>query len=409
MGRPATPRLKSQAEGERRDEMPRFRIDPVQADTGRETMETIGRELGNLEDEAKSIRCGLRFQIRQQEQINNRLQEIEKRLQHQQKHAGNLAECMRAAVSCYQKSDQTVCGEYGVDGGAMDEYSWNFSQSGDGKYSFKTWESSKYDPDWMKGLAQDQMSPLFMSFLNPITTPYLSIYELYQLWQAAPKRSAGFRAEGEGMFGADYTVTGTAETFKTNTNVEASSSFEHNKDFGFQANVTATAALLAGSMSIECGLASGSVSGSVGTGAVYGEAVCALFQNGNFEPQLSVALGAHAEAITGQIEGQLGSDDVNVHVEGDGSVGVAKAEAKAAFSPEDGLSAKAEVGVAALSGTAKAGITVFGYNIDASFTGEVGAVGAGAEFVMNSEEIEVGGKLSVLAGLGLKLRISHST
>ena len=153
------------------------------------------------------------------------------------------------------------------------------------------------------------------------------------------------------------------------------------------------------------GIASGGYEVDVATVSAESEATLNLMHNGEFNPQIGLGVKAEAKGVSGSLNGQLGSDDFGAHAKVDGVVGKAEAEAKFAVS-KDGISGKAEVGAAALSGKGTVGLNIFGLKIDATVKGELGAVGAGAEFGVNDNSFEVGGKLSFLAGLGLKIKVS---
>lgn len=153
------------------------------------------------------------------------------------------------------------------------------------------------------------------------------------------------------------------------------------------------------------GLASGEIKGAVGTLALSGEAACVLFDKGKFDPKLALQAKAEAKGANVIAEGKLGTEDYNVHGEAEGVLGHAKAEGNLAID-KTGVKAKAEVGAAALHGEAKAGFTIAGVNIDVTGEGELASVGAKFEFGADEDEFEIGGKLSALAGLGLKLKVS---
>ena len=153
------------------------------------------------------------------------------------------------------------------------------------------------------------------------------------------------------------------------------------------------------------GIAAGEYEVKVGTGKAEAKGTLNLMSGGKLRPKVEGSAKAEAEGISGKLGGSLGSDDFNVHIKGEGAVGKAKAEAKATVG-FDGVGAKAEVGAAVLSGKATGGFTIFGVKIDASVKGELVSVGAGAEVGVTDSSIEIGGKLSFLAGIGLKIKIS---
>jgi len=153
------------------------------------------------------------------------------------------------------------------------------------------------------------------------------------------------------------------------------------------------------------GCLSGDASVSMGSIAVMGEATCALFQNGEFDPDLELKAKAEAVGLKGELNAKFGDKDTNIHASAVGKVAVAEAEAEVKFT-EEGVKAKAEVGAAVFQGEVEAGFDVFGIKIDFTAEGEALSVGAGAEFDLEEDSVELGGKLSFIAGLGLKMKIS---
>lgn len=153
------------------------------------------------------------------------------------------------------------------------------------------------------------------------------------------------------------------------------------------------------------GIVKGGYEASVGTVKAEGKATLNVYSSGEFNPKLEASAKAEAQGVSGKLEGSLGTDDLNVHLKGEGTVGKAEAEAKIAIS-KDGVGGKAEAGAAVFSGKATVGFKILGLKIDASIKGEALSVGAGAEFGVSDSSFEVGGKLSFLAGLGLKIKVS---
>lgn len=153
------------------------------------------------------------------------------------------------------------------------------------------------------------------------------------------------------------------------------------------------------------GPAYGKYDAQVGTVSAEAEGKFILYSGGDLNPKLAVSGKLEAKGLSGELEGGIGDDDFNVHAKGEGTVGTAKAEGKIAVSKE-GISGKGEVGASVFSGKATAGITLFGVKIDFSVKGEALAVGAEAEFGVTEDSFELGGKLSFLAGIGLKMKIS---
>ena len=117
---------------------------------------------------------------------------------------------------------------------------------------------------------------------------------------------------------------------------------------------------------------------------------------------------AEAEAALAQLKAGLdiGTSYVHAGIEASVGVGVAKGAAKAVIK-KDEVTLKGEIGVAAVQGEVKGKFSLFGADITLSGTGELGAAGVGAEFSSKTGEVEFGGKASLLAGLGFKVKINY--
>lgn len=136
------------------------------------------------------------------------------------------------------------------------------------------------------------------------------------------------------------------------------------------------------------------------------DAKAMLFKNGKISPTLQIEADANATLAQAGVYGLIGNDYVNASGEANVKVGTASASAKAIIR-KDELTLKANVGAAAVKGEVKGVITIFGFRITASASGEIGSVGAGAEFSSKSGQLEFGGKASLFAGAGFKIRINY--
>lgn len=150
----------------------------------------------------------------------------------------------------------------------------------------------------------------------------------------------------------------------------------------------------------------GDVDLKVGQASISADAKGVLYQDGKFDPALilSGSIAMHGAIATGHV----GVGTTKIHIDGDvsGSVGAIEAEGKAIID-KDEVTLKANVGIAALKGKAQGSISIFGLKISLVGSGEVGAFGAGAEFSSKSGEFEVGAKLSLIAGIGFKIKVSY--
>lgn len=145
---------------------------------------------------------------------------------------------------------------------------------------------------------------------------------------------------------------------------------------------------------------------AIGTAHVSIDGKALLYDNGTWSPQLQ--LDAEAEAALAQLKAgfDIGTSYVSAGIEASVGVGVAKGSAKAVIK-KDEVTLKGEIGVAAVQGEVKGRLSLFGVNITLSGTGELGAAGVGAEFSSKKGEVEFGGKASLLAGLGFKVKINY--
>lgn len=129
--------------------------------------------------------------------------------------------------------------------------------------------------------------------------------------------------------------------------------------------------------------------------------------NGKFDPHLELRAEAQAALAEVKAFGSIGNTFIHADAEGKVGVGVATGEAKAVINKEE-ISLKAEGSVAALRGEVKGSFTIFGITIEATGSGEVGALGGGVEFSSKSGEFTIGGKASLVAGLGFKIKIKYN-
>lgn len=202
------------------------------------------------------------------------------------------------------------------------------------------------------------------------------------------------------------TKVGTVDALSGKADIKTSAEWNVKKgNVGVGVKASASGSALKVANEGRVGIAKGEYEVKVGTAQAEGKATLNVISSGEFNPKLEASAKAEAQGASGKLEGSLGSDDLNVHLKGEGTVGKAEAEAKIALS-KDGVGGKAEVGAAVFSGKATGGVTILGLKIDASIQGEALSVGAGAEFGVSDSSFEIGGKLSFLAGLGLKIKVS---
>lgn len=145
---------------------------------------------------------------------------------------------------------------------------------------------------------------------------------------------------------------------------------------------------------------------AVGSAHISGDVKTVLYEDKAWNPRLEFSV--EAEAVAAQLKAGLhvGTSFISGDVEASVGVGVAKGEAKAVIS-KDEVTLKGEVGVAAVQGKVKGKLSLFGVDVTLTGTGELGAAGIGAEFSSKTGEVEFGGKASLLAGLGFKVKINY--
>lgn len=132
----------------------------------------------------------------------------------------------------------------------------------------------------------------------------------------------------------------------------------------------------------------------------------AFDEDKKINPEVKLEIGGNASI--GQAKGllRIGTDNINVEGEATGQVGVAYGEAKFVANKEE-VTMKADIGVAALHGEVKGGFNFLGMKVTITGSGELGALGGGAEFSSKAGEVEFGGNASFLAGIGFKVKLEY--
>lgn len=190
--------------------------------------------------------------------------------------------------------------------------------------------------------------------------------------------------------------------------IDGKVSFDPEKgDIFIKGEAGASFSLLSASASGSYGFASGEASATLGTVGVKGSAAFSLMEDGKFDPKIILEAKAYAEGLSGELSGQLGTEDYNIHGSCGGTVGKAEASAELKASLEDGsLYAGLGAEATALSGEVSGGFTVFGITIDATVEGKLASVGAKAEIGLDDDSFDISLDGSLLAGLGLDISIS---
>lgn len=182
---------------------------------------------------------------------------------------------------------------------------------------------------------------------------------------------------------------------------------------GFTTEAKVTGAIAQGEVEGNFGYLHGKASGKAITGAVSGEAKVTLWEDGKFQPGVSVGANAEASVLKGEAEVGFGTDQYGVYAKAEGDVLHAEANAEAGIgclgTDENGKSvygAKAEASALAsvAQGEVKGGFTVFGIDIDVGVEGYAVAAGVEAGGSITTEGVTA--NFSGALGLGAGLNIS---
>lgn len=145
---------------------------------------------------------------------------------------------------------------------------------------------------------------------------------------------------------------------------------------------------------------------AVGHASASGTGSVSFLKDGKFSPSLNLDAEARLSLFHGEAKASYQKSNFGVNGDVAVDVGTASTKVKAVIS-KDEVSLQAEYGVAALSGKAHGRISLFGFHVDATLQGEFLSFGGGAEYSQGKSYVEIGGKLSLFAGLGFKIRISR--
>ena len=185
------------------------------------------------------------------------------------------------------------------------------------------------------------------------------------------------------------------------------------KSFGLSTEAKASGAVAQGEVEGNLGYLHGKVSGKALTGAVKGEAKFTLYDDGEFNPSVSIGAKAEGSVLQGDAEVGFGTDQYGVYAKADGDVLHAEAEAKAGvgYLGKDkdgkatyGASAEASAMASVAQGKVKGGVTIFGIDIDVGVKGY--AVAAGVETGGSITTEGVTANFSGALGLGAGLDVS---
>lgn len=144
--------------------------------------------------------------------------------------------------------------------------------------------------------------------------------------------------------------------------------------------------------------------GKIGHAEAKGDVHVSLFdKDGNISPSLEAKAKAEATLAEGKVSRTIGGKNSNLHVEAEGKVMTASAEAKATIT-SDGVEVKAGAEAYAAKGSVKGGINILGVQIDAKLTGAAGGAGATAGGKVTGTSAS--GKLGAGLGVGGEVELS---
>lgn len=129
-----------------------------------------------------------------------------------------------------------------------------------------------------------------------------------------------------------------------------------------------------------------------------------LFDKYTISPALVLGAYTSMKMAEANVEADIGTKQLGAGAFANVEVGVASAEVKAVIK-KDELSLKASVGAAVISGKVGFSFSVFGVDFKIAAEGELLSAGANAGFSTKSDGFSIEGKLSLIAGLGLKLDV----
>lgn len=181
---------------------------------------------------------------------------------------------------------------------------------------------------------------------------------------------------------------------------------ERNNIIGAEAKASGSFALAEGKISSGLGLLHTEIEGSVGKIEGSAKAYGIIGRDGEFAPSIGAEVKAAVKGVTVGQKTAFGTDDFNIHNEQEITGGYA--EAKAGISVgEDGINATAKAGAYAVNAKAKTGFTLWGIKVDLEGDYNAGGASIGGEFNVSDKEIALGGEFGLIAGLGLKIKISR--
>ncbi|MBR4858864.1 MAG: hypothetical protein IKU08_06730 [Clostridia bacterium] len=186
------------------------------------------------------------------------------------------------------------------------------------------------------------------------------------------------------------------------------------QSWGLSAIAFASGAVAAGEIEGNLGYLHGKASGKALTGSVEGNANFTIFDDGKFNPSVSVGAKASGSVLQGEAEAGFGTDQYGIYGKAEGDLLHAEAEAKAGIgyigtdkkgNSIYGASAEASAMASVAQGEVKGGITLFGIDIDVGMKGYAVAAGveAGGSISTKGVKANLSGALGLGAGLDIEV------
>lgn len=385
--------------------MTQFKVKPTRCNIS--SWEEIERILDELHNETSRVRSSISFKIKSREQIDWNLSKIISKIEKQNYDAQKIISSLSKSMDIYRKTESEILNK---NNGVIDNSKTNKTQNNFNESEFiLTIEEIFDDLLNIQNISSIILNPFLGSLLitNSISKHPEWIDFIFGDTELEGSLFGGSVENKDTVLGIDTSGKAEWALLGFNSKKETSIDFdlEEEANIGLNANLGLEGYLAQFGVEDKYGLLRNSATVGVGVASIGAGMGCVLFEDGKLDPNINVGANAEVKGITGEIKSQFGNEDYNIHSTASGAVGSATAEVQGVISLDE-ISAKAEVGAAVLEGEVETGFKIFGVNFDLTTSGEFMAVGAGAEFKVETSSIELGGKLSALAGLGLNLKIS---
>ena len=370
---------------------------------------SLSSDLYRLADEIGNVQRSLSFNVKSRAQISSQLVILEKVCSNNAVKTKKLSSALNDAIAHYTACENRVAGNPNPGAGSKKK----------GVINPKIDISSIKDIfDWIKKQLINNphiVIPIIgiISPVNGIIAGFLSTI----LNGGKPVIKGAKEVKGK-VFGLPAALGVSGELFGYSGKVTGKAKWDlEKKEAGIKFGAEGEAHVAQGSLKGSLGILSSEVKGTVGEVKAKGEVGVSLYKDGRLSPGIEANLEAKATGLKGEVEHKLGNDEFNIHGKGEGSLGVAKAEASGglgAFTYTDdygnsvhtvGAHGKLGAEACAAEGRVSGGFNVFGIKIDVGITGKAGAVGASAEgrITGSGAHGKIGGALILGGGLDISI------